>query len=101
MQDQKDDAGTEGKVVVSTIHASKGAEWKSVYVVGCVESQLPHKWSMGSEAEISEERRIFYVACTRARDNLTLCVPAMLEYYNKGSQFVAPSRFLVELGVCK
>jgi DNA helicase-2/ATP-dependent DNA helicase PcrA len=100
MQDQKDDASKDGKVVISTIHAAKGLEWNTVYVAGCVESQLPHKWSQ-SEAEIHEERRVFYVAATRAKDNLILCVPAMLEYFNKGNQFVTPSRFLTELGICK
>jgi DNA helicase-2/ATP-dependent DNA helicase PcrA len=100
MQDQKDDLSKDGKVIISTIHAAKGLEWKTVYVVGCVESQLPHKWSQ-TENELGEERRVFYVACTRARDNLILCVPAMLEYFNKGNQFVAPSRFLTELGICK
>jgi len=100
MQDQKEDTGKDGKVVISTIHAAKGLEWRTVYVAGCIEGQLPHKWSQ-SEAEINEERRVFYVACTRAKDNLILCVPAMLEYYNKGTQFMAPSRFLTELGICK
>lgn len=100
MQDQQEDAGIDGKVVISTIHSAKGLEWKSVYVVGCVEGQLPHKWSSSPE-EVMEERRIFYVACTRARDNLVLCVPSTLEFYNKASQYAAPSRFLVELGVCK
>lgn len=100
MQDQKDDASKDGKVIISTIHAAKGLEWDTVYVAGCVESQLPHKWSQ-SESEIHEERRVFYVATTRAKNNLILCVPAMLEYFNKGNQFVAPSRFLTELGICK
>ena len=101
MQDQKDDPNTkDGKVVISTIHSAKGLEWKSVYVAGVVEGILPHKWSQ-TDREIEEERRVWYVAATRAKDNLTICVPSMLEYYNKGVQFVAPSRFLVELGIVK
>ena len=101
MQDQKDDPNTkDGKVVISTIHSAKGLEWKSVYVAGVVEGILPHKWSQ-TDREIEEERRVAYVAFTRAKDNLTICVPSMLEYYNKGVQFVAPSRFLVELGIVK
>lgn len=99
MADQKDVA-PEGKVVVSTIHAAKGLEWKTVYVTNLYEGSLPHKWSQSDE-EIEEERRLFYVACTRARDTLVLGLPATIEYYRKGPQFVAPSRFLVELGVCQ
>lgn len=100
MQDQKDDVNKGGKVVISTIHAAKGLEWKIVYVMGVVEGILPHKWS-SSDAEVEEERRIFYVACTRARDRLIICVPSSLEYPGRGAQFVAPSRFLTELGVCE
>ena len=99
MADQKDVA-PEGKVIISTIHAAKGLEWKTVYVVGLVEGILPHKWAT-SESESEEERRIFYVACTRARDTLILGVPAMLEYPGRASQYVAPSRFLTELGICE
>jgi DNA helicase-2/ATP-dependent DNA helicase PcrA len=101
MQDQKDDPNTkDGKVIVSTIHSAKGLEWKTVYVANVVEGVLPHKWSK-TELEVEEERRVAYVAFTRAKDNLILCVPSMLEYFNKGNVFVAPSRFLVELGICK
>jgi DNA helicase-2/ATP-dependent DNA helicase PcrA len=99
MQDQKD-TGTGGKVVISTIHASKGLEWHTVFLMGLYEGSIPHKWSQ-SDKEIEEERRLFYVGCTRAKDNLILGVPATVEYYNKGAQFVAPSRFLMELEICK
>lgn len=101
MQDQKDAPDAkDGKVVVSTIHSAKGLEWKTVYVAGVVEGILPHKYSK-TEEEVEEERRVWYVAATRAKDNLIVCVPAMLEYFNKGNVFVAPSRFLVELGIMR
>ena len=98
MQDQKD-VGGQGKVVVSTIHASKGLEWHTVYLMGLYMGSLPHKWCT-TEQEYSEERRLFYVGCTRAKDVLVLGVPATVEYYNKGAQFVAPSPFLTELEIC-
>ena len=98
MQDQKD-IGGQGKVVVSTIHASKGLEWHTVYLMGLYMGSLPHKWCT-TEQEYSEERRLFYVGCTRAKDILVLGVPATVEYYNKGAQFVAPSPFLTELEIC-
>ncbi len=53
---------------------------------------------MGSESEIEEEKRLLYVACTRARDHLTFCVHAM-EQNEGNTRRVAPSRFLVELGL--
>ena len=99
MQDQKD-IGGEGKIIISTIHAAKGLEWKTVYVVGLYDGSLPHKFCTSDE-EISEERRLFYVACTRAKDTLVLGVPAAIEFAYKEPQWVAPSRFLTELGVCK
>lgn len=95
MQNQKDEA--DGKVVVSTIHAAKGLEFNTVYVMGLYEGSLPHKWSQ-SDAEIEEERRLFYVACTRAKNTLILGVPGMVSYYGKDPQFVTPSRFLTEIG---
>jgi len=85
-------------VTVSTIHSAKGLEWTRVYVTNIVEGSLPHKFSMGSEEEIEEERRLFYVACTRAKDWLTLCVPAMAQS-GSDTQRLRPSRFLTETGV--
>jgi ATP-dependent DNA helicase Rep len=99
MQDQKD-IGGDGKVIISTIHAAKGLEWKTVYVVGLYDGSIPHKFCVSDE-EICEERRLFYVACTRAKDTLVLGVPAAIEFAYKEPQWVAPSRFLTELGVCK
>jgi superfamily I DNA/RNA helicase len=92
-EDDKD-----GMVTVSTIHSAKGLEWTRVYVTNIVEGSLPHRFSMGSEEEVEEERRLFYVACTRAKDWLTLCVPAMAQ---NGTDTIRqkPSRFLVETGV--
>lgn len=88
----------EGKVVISTIHSAKGLEFRRVYVTNCYEGSLPHKFSMGSPSEIEEERRLFYVACTRAKDNLTLCLPAMIQH-GPNTTALTPSRFLYEIGV--
>lgn len=88
----------EGMVTISTIHSAKGLEWPRVYVTNVYEGSLPHKFSMGSEDEIEEERRLFYVACTRAKDQLIICVPGMTQN-GPNSMTVRPSRFLVETGV--
>lgn len=87
-----------GAVTISTIHSAKGLEWPVVWVTNLVESQLPHWRSCGSEKELNEERRLFYVAVTRGRDTCTLCVP---EKYLRGEKWteVTPSRFLTELGI--
>lgn len=87
-----------GVVTISTIHSAKGLEWPSVFVFNVVESQLPHWRSSGNASELDEERRLFYVAVTRARDNCTLCVP---ERCQRGQYLsaVEPSRFLTELGI--
>src|SRR5271157_1798621 len=89
-----------GSVTISTIHSAKGLEWKRVYVTNIVEGSLPHRYSMGSDEEIEEERRLFYVACTRAKDILVLCVPEKLQV-QANTQRLAPSRFLAEIGVSK
>jgi len=88
----------EGMVTISTIHSAKGLEWPRVYVFGVVEGLLPHRFSMGSEAEIEEERRLWYVAVTRAQDALTICVHAM-EQNEGNTRRVTPSRFLIETGI--
>ena len=92
-EDDKD-----GMVTVSTIHSAKGLEWSRVFLTNVTEGSIPHRFSMGSESEIEEEKRLLYVACTRARDHLTLCVHAM-EQNEGNTRRVTPSRFLVELGL--
>jgi superfamily I DNA/RNA helicase len=87
-----------GKVTISTIHSAKGLEWKKVFLTNCTEGSIPHRFSMGSETEIEEERRLLYVACTRARDQLAICVHG-LEPRGPNTVSVAPSRFLKELNI--
>jgi len=65
----------EDYLILSTIHSAKGQEWNSVYLLNTVDGCLPSDLSTGSTAEIEEERRLLYVAMTRARDQLHLMVP--------------------------
>ncbi len=65
----------EDYLVLSTIHSAKGQEWRSVFVLNCVDGCIPSDLATGSSEEIEEERRLLYVAMTRARDELTLIVP--------------------------
>lgn len=65
----------EDYLILSTIHSAKGQEWKSVYVLNVVDGCIPSDLATGSSVEIEEERRLLYVAMTRARDDLDLIVP--------------------------
>jgi DNA helicase II / ATP-dependent DNA helicase PcrA len=65
----------EDYLVLSTMHSAKGQEWNAVHVLNVVDGCLPADMAAGSAAEIEEERRLLYVAMTRARDELTLWVP--------------------------
>ncbi|MFX6035518.1 3'-5' exonuclease, partial [Acinetobacter baumannii] len=65
----------EDYLILSTIHSAKGQEWKAVYVLNAVDGCLPSDLSTGTTEEIEEERRLLYVAMTRARDHLDIVVP--------------------------
>ncbi len=65
----------EDYLVLSTVHSAKGQEWDAVYVLNVADGNFPNEFSTGSEAGIEEERRLLYVAMTRARDALHLIEP--------------------------
>lgn len=65
----------EDYVILSTIHSSKGQEWHSVHVLNVVDGCIPSDMATGSQEDIEEERRLLYVAMTRAREHLHLVVP--------------------------
>lgn len=68
-------------LILSTIHSAKGCEWDCVYVIHAADGNIPSDMACGSDEEIEEERRLFYVALTRARDFLEVVFP--LKYYVK------------------
>lgn len=85
-------------VVLSTIHSSKGLEWPAVIILDLVEERFPSRQSMTRPEDYEEERRLMYVACTRAKDHLELYVPATLYDRGSGGSIPAvPSPFLREL----
>jgi DNA helicase-2/ATP-dependent DNA helicase PcrA len=65
----------EDYLILSTIHSAKGQEWKSVFVLNTVDGCIPSDLGVGTNDEIEEERRLLYVAMTRAKDQLHLVVP--------------------------
>jgi DNA helicase-2/ATP-dependent DNA helicase PcrA len=71
----------EDYLILSTIHSAKGCEWDCAYVLHAADGNIPSDMSAGSEGEIEEERRLFYVALTRAKDFLEVVFP--LKYYHK------------------
>lgn len=88
-----------GSVVISTVHAAKGLEWPRVFVFNVIEGAYPIRWAQ-SDKEVEEEKRIFYVAITRAVNELVLCVPGLIQV-GPNTAVAKPSRFLFELGLIK
>jgi DNA helicase-2/ATP-dependent DNA helicase PcrA len=89
----------EDYLILSTIHSAKGQEWRSVFVLNCVDGCIPSDLATGSSEEIEEERRLLYVAMTRAKDELTLIVPQRFYVqgppkYGDRSVFASRTRFL-------
>ncbi|MEY2720232.1 MAG: hypothetical protein RLZZ273_1598 [Bacteroidota bacterium] len=88
-----DDRETEF-MTVSTIHSAKGLEWKVVFVLSVNEGRIPSAKSAESEESIEEERRLLYVACTRAKDTLIMTYPDVMAEWQHSDVLSRPSRFL-------
>ncbi len=82
-------------VILSTVHQAKGLEWDTVFVVGLNDGRFPSVRSLKTDNQ-EEERRLFYVAVTRAKDELYLCYPITADDW-QGLGFLRPSRFIKEL----
>ncbi|MDX2062004.1 MAG: UvrD-helicase domain-containing protein [Bacteroidia bacterium] len=94
--DADEKSATDDYVSLMTIHAAKGLEYKSVFVVGLEEGLFPGQMAMQDRADLEEERRLFYVAVTRAREALTLSWAKQRFRYGQ-LQFGEQSRFLEEI----
>jgi DNA helicase-2/ATP-dependent DNA helicase PcrA len=85
-------------LVLSTVHQAKGLEWSHVFIPRVVEESFPHRRAMEEPGGEDEERRIFYVAITRAMNELTLTYPLTMARGGRGpTVFTMPSRFLTEI----
>ena len=85
-------------LVLSTVHQAKGLEWSHVFVIRLIEDSFPHRRAIDEPGGEEEERRIFYVAVTRAMNELTLTYPSTITRGGYGPMvFTTPSRFLTEI----
>lgn len=93
-EDEKDE--NRDKVSLMTVHAAKGLEFPYVYIVGLEENLFPSQLSINSRADLEEERRLFYVAVTRAKTQATLSF-ATMRYRFGNVNYCEPSRFIDEI----
>jgi DNA helicase-2/ATP-dependent DNA helicase PcrA len=84
-------------LTLSSVHQAKGLEWKVVFVIWMADGMFPSSRSLESEEAIEEERRLFYVAVTRAKDELYLTYPHLRLNAGYGEMLQRPSRFLAEV----
>ena len=94
--DNKEGEEDKDRITLMTVHSAKGLEYEYVYVVGCEENLFPSQRALETVEGIEEERRLFYVALTRAKSLATLsCVDMRFKWGNM--EFSKPSRFLKEI----
>ena len=95
-EEEDDEANKIDAVNMLTMHSSKGLEYKAVIIVNCNEGTSPHYKSLGNTKQLEEERRLFYVAMTRAKDYLFMTFPDSVLVQGQ-LQYAKPSRFLKEI----
>jgi len=84
-------------LILSTVHSAKGLEWSAVIVIDLVEERFPSKHALVDAENMEEERRLFYVACTRAKDYLGLSMPeSLFNRFQNRSEPAVPSPFVQE-----
>ena len=91
-----EEEGDDDKVTLMTVHSSKGLEYKYVYILGCEENLFPSQRALESPDGVEEERRLFYVALTRAKSEAVLSYCEMRFKWGN-MEFSSPSRFLKEI----
>ena len=99
LTDLDSEEGEGARVTLMTIHSAKGLEFKNVFVVGMEENLFPSPMATGSPRQMEEERRLFYVAITRAEDHCFLSYAKSRFKYGR-MEFSSPSRFLRDIDAC-
>lgn len=92
----KEVAPSQDAIKLSTVHQSKGLEYDAVFVIGLADGMFPGRRSI-EDGDVEEERRLFYVAVTRAKNELYLCYPKIASRAGPGGMMLTPSRFITEL----
>ena len=87
----------EGLLTLSTIHSAKGLEWHSVFVIWAADGKFPSNYNLHDDDEIEEERRLMYVATTRAKEQLYITYPINIFDRGLGMVMGKPSRFIEDL----
>jgi len=87
----------EGPVILSTIHSAKGLEWHTVFIIWALEGRFPSFYNINSDEELEEERRLLYVAATRAKENLFITYP--IKIFDRGLRMILsrPSQFIEDI----
>ena len=96
-EEEKIETENSGRIVLSSIHQAKGLEWSVVFMLWCAEGMMPLARALKEPEGEEEERRLFYVAVTRAKDELYLCYPLVDYSRGMGNMTLSPSRFIREL----
>lgn len=89
------DESEDKSLTVSTIHSAKGLEWHAVIIPHALDGLIPSSRSLNNIEELEEERRLFYVACSRAKQDLLITMPSYVSGYDGFLSY--PSRFLAEI----
>ena len=92
----KEVAPSQDAIKLTTVHQSKGLEYDAVFVIGLADGMFPGRRAI-EDGDVEEERRLFYVAVTRAKNELYLCYPKIASRAGPGGLMLNPSRFLTEL----
>jgi len=84
-------------LILSTVHSAKGLEWHTVFIISLIDGRFPSSYSLKNEEELEEERRLFYVAVTRAREELYLIAPMTVYIPGEGKTIPKVSQFVREI----
>ncbi|MGB7209117.1 MAG: ATP-dependent helicase [Pyrinomonadaceae bacterium] len=95
-EDVIEGSGDDELLTLTSVHQAKGLEWKAVFIIWAAEGKFPSPRSLKEIDSEEEERRLWYVALTRAKDELYVTYPLMLTDYNRQTVLQKPSRFVME-----
>ncbi len=91
------DVSTDDRLTLSTIHSAKGLEWHSIFIIWALDGRFPSIHAIDNEASLEEERRLMYVAATRAKENLFFIYPQDIYDRSAGMRLSRPTRFLDDI----